>query len=169
MSDHLIFRYLTRRWHQPGDNRRCASCSDNRSCAPQNATSPNGDHVHFWTIPLSLVHVSWWARHHTSSHPVTWSVHLSFSLPMVLTSPPSWLKNVRDDLFIPPNGCHHLRGLFPKDIIIPKQIYRTSFSEIPLFTKDKSCFSFSSTFPCKSNLTLLYAGIQNSWTNSLQL
>ena len=32
---------------------------------------------------------------------------LSFSLPKVLTSPPSWLKNVRDDFFIPPNGCHH--------------------------------------------------------------
>ena len=100
---------------------------------------------------------------------------LSFSLPKVLTSPPSWLRNVRDDFFIPPNGCHHLRGLFPKHIIIPKQIfptwsiYRTSFSEIPLFTTTKSCLPFSSSFNCKNKLTLLYAGIQNSWTNSLQL
>ena len=38
----------------------------------------------------------------------------SFPLPKVLTSPPSWLKNVRDDFLIPPNGFHHLRGLFPK-------------------------------------------------------
>ena len=100
---------------------------------------------------------------------------LSFSLPKVPISPPSWLKNVRDNLFIPPNGCHHLRGLFPKHHIIPKQIfptwsiYRTSFSEIPLFTNAKSCLHFSSTFNCKTKLTLLYAGIQNSWTNSLQL
>ena len=70
---------------------------------------------------------------------------------------------------------HHLRGLFPKHIIIPKQIfptwsiYRTSFSEIPIFTNAKSCLPFSSTFSCKNKLTLLYAGIQNSWRNSLQL
>ena len=78
--------------------------------------------------------------------------------------------------FIPPNGFHHLRGLFPKDIIIPKQIfptwsvYRTSFSELPLLTNSKSCLPFSySTVNCKSKLTLLYAGIQNSRSNSLQL
>ena len=100
---------------------------------------------------------------------------LSFSLPKVPISPPSWLKNVRDNLFIPPNGCHHLRGLFPKHHIIPKQIFptwsicRTSFSAIPLVPSATSCFPFSYTFDCKSKLTLLYAGIQNSWTNSLQL
>ena len=33
---------------------------------------------------------------------------LSFSLPKVITSPPFWLKNVKDDFFIPPNGFHHL-------------------------------------------------------------
>ena len=99
---------------------------------------------------------------------------LSFSLPKVLTSPPSWLKSVRDD-FIPPNGFHHLRGLFPKNIIIPKQIFptwsihRTSFSAIPLIPSAKSCIPFSYTFDCKRKLTLLYAGIQNSWANSLQL
>ena len=77
--------------------------------------------------------------------------------------------------FIPPNGFHHLRGIFPKHIIIPKQnfptwsIFRTSFSEIPLFPNAKSCLPFSSTFNCKNKLTLLYAGIQNSWTNSLKL
>ena len=103
------------------------------------------------------------------------SSSLSFSLPKVPISTPPWLKYVRDDFFIPPNGCHHLRGHFPKDIIIPKQIfptwsfYRTSFSEIPLFPNAKSCFPFSSTFNCKNKLTLLCAGIQNSWTNSLQL
>ena len=101
---------------------------------------------------------------------------LSFSLPKVLSSPPSWLKNVRDHFFIPPNGFHHLRGLFTKNIIIPKQffptwsVYRTSFSELPLLTNYKSCFPFSySIVNCKSKLTLLYEGIQNSWLNSLQL
>jgi len=48
-------------------------------------------------------------------------------------------------------------------------IYRTSFSEIPLFTNAKSCLHFSSTFNCKNKVTLLYAGIQISWMNSLQL
>ena len=101
------------------------------------------------------------------------SSSLSFSLPKVPISTPTWLKSVRDDFFLPPNGFHHLRGLFPKHIIIPKQIfptwsiYRTSFSEIPLFTNAKSCLPFSFTFNCKNKLTLLYAGIQNSWTNSL--
>ena len=101
---------------------------------------------------------------------------LSFSLPKVPTSPPSWLKNVRDDFFIPPNGFHHLRGLFSKTIIIPKycfptwSIYRTSFSELPLLTNSKSCLPFSySIVHFDSKLTLLYAGIQNSWTNSFQL
>ena len=100
---------------------------------------------------------------------------LSFSLPKVLTSPPSWLKNVRDDFVIPPNGFHHLRGLFPKHIITPKQIFptwsvhRISFFELPLLPTFKSCLPFYSTFNCKNKLTLLYAGIQNSWTNSLQL
>jgi len=101
---------------------------------------------------------------------------LSFSLPKVLTSPPSWLKNVRNDFFIPTNGFHPLRGLFPKNIIIPKQffptcsVYKTSFSELPLLTNSKSCLPFSySPVKFDSKLTLLYAGIQNSWTNSLQL
>ena len=61
------------------------------------------------------------------------SSSLSFSLPKVPTSTPSWLKNVRDDFCIPPNGFHILRGLFSKNIIIPKQsfptwsVYRTFF------------------------------------------
>ena len=101
---------------------------------------------------------------------------LSFSLPKVPISTPSLLKNVRDDFFISLNGFHHLRGLIPKNIIIPKQffptwfVYRTSFSELPLLTNSKSCFPFSySTVNCKNKLTLLYAVIQNSWSNSLQL
>ena len=103
------------------------------------------------------------------------SSSLSFSLPKVPISTPTWLKYVRDDFFIPPNGFHHLRGLFPKNIIIPKQIFptwlihRTSFSAIPLIPSTKSCIPFSYSFDCKSTLTLLYAGIQNSWANSLQL
>ena len=77
--------------------------------------------------------------------------------------------------FISPNGFHHLKGLFTKNIIIPKQIfptwsiYRTSFSAIPLVPSAKSCIPFSYTFDCKRKLTLLYVGIQNSWANSLQL
>jgi len=78
--------------------------------------------------------------------------------------------------FIPPNGFHHLRGLFPKNIIIPKQffptwyVYRTSFLELPLLTHSKSCLPFSYfTINFDSKLTLLYVGIQNSCTNSLQL
>ena len=42
------------------------------------------------------------------------SSSLSFSLPKVPISTPPWLKYVRDDFFIPPNGFHHLRGIFPK-------------------------------------------------------
>ena len=109
--------------------------------------------------------------------PQRYSSSLSFSLPKVPISTPTWLKNVRNDFFIPPNGFLHLRGLFPKkNIIIPKQffptwsVYRTSFSELPLLTNSKSCLHFSySTVNFDSKLTLLYAGIQNSWTNSLQL
>ena len=89
---------------------------------------------------------------------------LSFSLPKVLTSPQSWLKNVRDDFFIPPNI------IIPKHFFPTWSVYSTSFSELPLLTNSKSCFPFSySTVNCKSNLTLLYAGIQNLWSNSLQL
>ena len=94
--------------------------------------------------------------------PPTCFPSLSFSLPKVLTSPPSWLKNVRVAFFIPPNGFHHLRGLFPKNIIIPKQffptwsVYRTSFSKLPLLTNSKSCFPFSySNFNFDSKLILL--------------
>jgi len=108
--------------------------------------------------------------------PQRYSSSLSFSLPKVPISTPTWLKNVRGDFFIPPNGFRHLRGLFPKNIIIPKQffptwsVYKTSFPELPLLTNSKSCLPFSySTVNCKSKLTLLYAGIQNSWSNSLQL
>ena len=46
------------------------------------------------------------------------SSSLSFSLPKVPISTPTWLKNVRDDFFVPPNGFPHLRGLFPKQIPI---------------------------------------------------
>jgi len=44
------------------------------------------------------------------------SFSLSFSLPKVPISTPTWLKNVRDEFFLPPNAFHHLRGLFPKHI-----------------------------------------------------
>ena len=101
---------------------------------------------------------------------------MSFSLPKVTISTPYWLKIVKDDFYIPPNGFHHLRGFFPKNVIIPKQsfptwsIYRTSFSELPTFLNVKSSLPISSCIllsNCK--LTLSYAGVLNSWTNSLQL
>jgi len=69
----LIFRYLTRRRHQPGNNRLCTL---------QNATSTNGDYVHCRT-PLSqtaTMLTSWPPTFllSTSSHPMTWSVQLVF-------------------------------------------------------------------------------------------
>jgi len=82
--------------------------------------------------------------------PPRYSSSLSFSLPKVPTSTPSWLKNVRDDFYIPPNGFYHLRGLFSKNIIIPKQyfptwsVYRTSFSELPTLKNAKSSLPISS-------------------------
>ena len=104
------------------------------------------------------------------------SSSLSFSLPKVPTSTPSWLKNVRNDFYIPPNGFHLLRGLFPKNIIIPKQsfptwsVYRTSFSELSTLKNVKSSLPFfSSTVLFDSKLNLLYAGVLNSWSDSLQL
>jgi len=57
--------------------------------------------------------------------PPRYSSSLSFSLPKVPTYTPYWIKNVKDDFFIP--------SIFPKNII-PKQsfptwsVYRTSFS-----------------------------------------
>ena len=75
------------------------------------------------------------------------SSSLSFSLPKVPISTPPWLKYVRDDFFIPPNGFHHLRGLFPTDIITPKHllptwsIFKSSFAAIPPFPEAKSCLS----------------------------
>jgi len=105
--------------------------------------------------------------------PPRYSFSLSFSLPKVPTSTPFWLKHVRDDFYIPPNGFHHLRGLFPKNIIIPKQtfptwsVYRTSFSELPTLTNSKSSLPLSYSivkFDCK--LALLYAGVLNSWSFS---
>jgi len=104
------------------------------------------------------------------------SSSLSFSLPKVPTSTPSWLKNVRDDFYIPPNGFHLLRGLFPKNIIIPKQyfptwsVYRTSLSELLTLKNAKSSLPFFSSIVLIDNkLTLIYAGVLNSWSNSLQL
>jgi len=101
--------------------------------------------------------------------PQMYSSSLSFSLPKVPISTPTWLQNVRDDFYIPPNGFHLLRRFFPKNIIIPKQcfptwsVYRTSFLELPLLTSSKSCLPFSySTVNFDSKLTLLYAGILNS-------
>jgi len=77
---------------------------------------------------------------------------------------------------MPPNGFHHLKGLFPKNIIIPKQsfptwsVYRTSFSELPMLTSSKPCLPFSySTVNFDGKLTLSYAGVLNSWSNFLQL
>ena len=104
------------------------------------------------------------------------SSSLSFLLPKVPTSTPSWLKNVRDDFYVPHNGFHHLRGLFLKNSIIPKQsfptwsVYRTSLSELPTLTNSKSSLRFfSSAVLFDSKLTLLYAGVLNSWSSSLQL
>jgi len=57
MLDHLIFRYLARQWHQPGDNRLCIL---------QSATSTNGDYLTSWPPAFLLS---------TSSHSMTWSVH----------------------------------------------------------------------------------------------
>ena len=57
MPDHLIFLYLTRRWHQPDDNRLCIL---------QNVASTNGDSLTSWP-PAFLFSMS--------SHPMTWSVH----------------------------------------------------------------------------------------------
>jgi len=53
--------------------------------------------------------------------PPRYSSSLSFSLPKVPTATPYWIKNVKDDFYIPPNSFHLLRGFFPKNIIIPKQ------------------------------------------------
>jgi len=101
---------------------------------------------------------------------------LSFTLPKVFTSPPSWLKNVRDDLFIPPNGFHHLRGLFPKNIINPNNFFQLGMSIGPPFLNSHClqilihvCLLSYSTVNFDSKLTLLYTGIQNLWTKSLQL
>ena len=107
--------------------------------------------------------------------PQRYSSFLSFSLPKVPNSTLSWLKNVRDDFYIPPNGFHLLKGFFPKNIIIPKQsfpawsVYRTSFSELPTFQNAKSSLPISSCILLSNcNLTLSYAGVLNS-LNFLQL
>jgi len=99
-----------------------------------------------------------------------------FLLPKVPTFTTSWLKNVRDDFYIPPNAFHLLRGFFSKHIIIPKQssptwsFYRISISELPTLKNSKSSLPFSScTVLFDSKLTLLYVGVLNSWSNSLQL
>jgi len=92
---------------------------------------------------------------------------LSFSLPKFPTYTPYWIKNVKDDFFIP--------YIFPNKIISKQyfptwSVYRTCFYELPKFQSDKSCLPISSSIllsNCK--LTLFYAGVLNSWTNSLQL
>ena len=49
-------------------------------------------------------------------------------------------------------------------------MYRTSFSELPTFQRTKSCLPiFSCILLSNCKLTLFYAGVLNSWTNSLQL
>ena len=99
--------------------------------------------------------------------PTRYPSSLSFSLPKIPTYTPYWIKNVKDDFFLPP--------IFPNKFI-PKQsfptwsFYRTSFSELPSFPNAKSSLPISSCIllsNCK--LTLFYAGVLNSWTNSLQL
>jgi len=57
--------------------------------------------------------------------PPRYSSSLSFSLSKVPNSTASWLKNIRDDFYIPPNGFHLLRGFFSKNIIILKQSFPT--------------------------------------------
>jgi len=108
--------------------------------------------------------------------PQRYSSSLSFSLPKVPNSTPPWLKNVRDDFYIPPKGFYILRGLFPKNIIIPTQyfptwsVYKISFSELPTLKIAKSTLPlFSSTILFDSKLTLLYAGVLNLWSKFLQL
>ena len=112
----------------------------------------------------------------TRATPPRYSSSFSFSLPKVPPSTPYWLKIGKDDFYIPPNGFHHLRGLFPNHIIIPKKsfptwsVYRTSFFELPTLKSSKSSLPLSSsTFLIDSKLTLLYAGVLNSWSNCLQL
>ena len=109
---------------------------------------------------------------------------LWFSLPSTRSGWRSTSPLLRNFCF-----CHYVRHRTPSDLcksagMAPDErlterarqhslptwsVYRTSFSELPLLPTSKSCLPFYSTFICKNKLTLLYAGIQNSWSNSLQL
>jgi len=99
--------------------------------------------------------------------PTRYSSSSSFSLSKIATSTPYWIKNVKDDFFIPP--------IFPNNIIAKQSfptwsVYMTSFSELPTFQSAKSSLPISScTLLSNCKLTLFYAGVLNSWTNSLQL
>ena len=93
---------------------------------------------------------------------------LSFLFPKVSPYTPSWLTNVRNDF-------HLLRGLLSKSIVLPKQsfptwsVYRTSFFELSTLKETKSSLSLSSsTLLYAHKLTLLYTGVLNSWSKSLQ-
>ena len=103
----------------------------------------------------------------TRATPTRYSSSLSFSLSKIPTSTPYWLKNVKDEFFIPPN--------FPNKIIFRQSfptwsVFRTSFFELPTFQNAKSSLPISS-YVHLSNFkrTLFYAGVLNWWTNSLPL
>jgi len=100
---------------------------------------------------------------------------LSFSLPKVSTYTPSLLRNVRNDFQTHPQGFHLLRGFSSKRFVIPTQsfqtwfVYRTPSFELPKLKEYKSS---SYLTPCTilyvNKLTMLSAGVLNSWSNSIQ-
>jgi len=75
----------------------------------------------------------------------------------------------------PPKDFHLLRGFSSKGLVIPKKsfqtwsIYRTLSFELPKLKEYKSS---SHLTPCTilyvNKLTMLFAGVLNSWLNSLQ-
>ena len=88
----------------------------------------------------------------TRATPIRYPSSLSCSLPKVPTYTPYWIKNVKDDFFIPSS--------FPNNIISKQSfptwaMYRTSFSELPTFQSDKSSLPISSCIPVSyTHLTL---------------
>ena len=103
----------------------------------------------------------------TRATPTRYSSSLCFSLSKIPTSTPYWIKNVKDDFFVPPIFSNNI---IPKQSFPTWSVYRASFSELPMFQNAKSSLPISSYIllsNCK--LTFFYAGVLNLWTNSLQL
>jgi len=75
--------------------------------------------------------------------PQRYSSSLPFSLPKVPISTPNWLKNVRHDFFILPNGFHHLRGLFQKISSFPNNFFQLGLFIGPPFL-NSHCFQILS-------------------------